>query len=354
MKTAVVILNWNTRSYLQRFLPSLISGTKGLDAEIIVADNASSDASLELMRGEFPQIRTIALDSNYGFAEGYNRALDILFKDSDPEYVVLLNSDLEAGEGWLGAMVEYMDSHPDIAVCGPKLHALLPCGEGWVRSTEFEYAGAAGGYLDRYCFPFCRGRVLSRTETDRGQYDSVKRVFWVSGACLMTRSSVWRELGGLDGSFFAHQEEIDYCWRAALKGWKTCVLPQSCVYHIGGGSLPSSSPFKLKLNYRNSLLMMEKNLAASLGEKEAARRLRTRLNIDRLARMAYLLTGRKAEAQAVKEAHEEYFKMRKSLKINSCAHPEKPYGLMDINIILQAILRGKRIFKRINTYENSH
>ena len=254
-----------------------------------------------------------------------------------------------------------MDSHPECGVCGPKLHALV-CKDGdpgsdnaeFVRKDCFEYAGAAGGLLDRYGFPFCRGRILSRIEEDRGQYDAPADVLWATGACMMTRSSLWRELGGLDDRFFAHMEEIDYCWRAALKGWKTCVLPQSCVYHIGGGSLPSSSPFKLKLNYRNSLLMMEKNLAASLGENEAARRLRTRLNIDRLARMAYLLTGRKAEAQAVKEAHEEYFKMRKSLKINSCAHPEKPYGLMDINIILQAILRGKRIFKRINTYENSH
>lgn len=354
MKTAVVILNWNTKSYLQRFLPPLISGTRGLDAEIIVADNASSDGSLELMRDEFPQIRTIALDRNYGFAQGYNRALDILFKDCNPEYTVLLNSDLEAGEGWLGTLVEFMDSHPEAAVCGPKLHALLPCGDGWTRSSHFEYAGAAGGYLDRYCFPFCRGRVLSRTEPDRGQYDSPRQVFWVSGACLMTRCSVWRELGGLDGSFFAHQEEIDYCWRAALKGWKTYVVPKSCVYHIGGGSLPASSPFKLKLNYRNSLLMMEKNLAPSLGKREATRKLRTRLVIDRLARLAYLIAGKKAEALAVKEAHKEFFEMRKGLKNSDCTHPGKPCGLMDINIIIQAVIRGKRIFNYIARYENSH
>ena len=355
-RTAVVILNWNTKDYLREFLPPLIESLEGCDAEVVVADNASTDGSVEMLEEEFPDIFTIALDSNYGFTGGYDRAFaQILDREDAPEYLVLLNSDILVGEHWLEALVSFMDSHKDCAVCGPKILALGKTGSSWQKTDRFEYAGAAGGYLDKYGFPFCRGRVLSMTEADCGQYDSApKRVFWISGACMMTRADVWTGLGGLDESFFAHMEEIDYCWRAALAGRSIFMVPESSVWHVGGGTLSRDSAFKLKLNYRNSLLMMEKNLAPSLGKREAARKLRTRLVIDRLARLAYLIAGKKAEALAVKEAHKEFFEMRKGLKNSDCTHPGKPCGLMDINIIIQAVIRGKRIFNYIARYENSH
>ena len=229
MRTAVVILNWNTRDYLERFLPPLLGSLRGLDAAVVVADNASTDGSRELLAERFPQLRTLFFEENLGFTGGYNRAFDALLAGPDaPEYLVLLNSDIEVQDGWLEPLVDWMDTHPDYAACGPKLHALVPDGDGFRRTDRFEYAGAAGGLLDRYGFPFCRGRVLSRTETDAGQYDSPADVLWVSGACLLVRAAAWRGIGGLDGRFFAHMEEIDWCWRAWLAGWRVGVVPQSC------------------------------------------------------------------------------------------------------------------------------
>ena len=261
MRTAVVILNWNTKDYLRRFLPPLLDSLKGLDAGVVVADNASGDGSRELLEEEFPDVTRIEFDENLGFTGGYDKAVAQLLGGSDgkgagaPEYLVLLNSDVEVPSGWLQPLVSHLDLHPRCGVCGPKLLALRRRGDGYVRTGEFEYAGAAGGLLDRYGYPFCRGRVPGRTETDSGQYDTVKQVFWVSGACLATRASLWRRLGGLDSRFFAHMEEIDFCWRAQLAGFSVEVVPESRVWHLGGGSLPQNSPFKLKLNFRNSLLM---------------------------------------------------------------------------------------------------
>ena len=343
MKTAVVILNWNTKEYLGRFLPALIAGCRGLDAEVIVADNASDDGSLEFMAAEFPDVRVIGLDRNYGFTGGYNRALAQL----DAEYFVLINSDIEVPSGWLAPLVDWMDSHPSCGVCGPKLHKLLPEG----RSSEFEYAGAAGGYLDRYGYPFCRGRVLGRTEMDDGQYDSPEDVFWVSGACLMTRSSLWRSLGGLDERFFAHMEEIDFCWRARIRGWRVTVVPESVVYHLGGGTLPASSPFKLKLNYRNSLLMLENNLAATIGEGAARRRIAVRRLLDFGSAAVYFLSGRRSSAQAVLEAHKEYRAMSKGIAAGT---PAPGAGLLPVRILLQYAIRGKKVFNYLRRYENSH
>ena len=343
MKTAVVILNWNTRDYLSRFLPSLIAGCRGLDAEVIVADNASDDGSLALMASEFPDVRVIGLDCNYGFTGGYNRAL----AQVDAEYFVLINSDIEVPSGWLAPLVDWMDSHPCCGVCGPKLHKLLPEG----RSSEFEYAGAAGGYLDRYGYPFCRGRVLGRTEMDGGQYDSPKDVFWVSGACLMTRSSLWKSLGGLDERFFAHMEEIDFCWRARRQGWSVTVVPEAVVYHLGGGTLPATSPFKLKLNYRNSLLMLENNLAASIGEGAARRRIAVRRLLDLGSAAVYFLSGRRSSAQAVLEAHKEYRSMSRGITAGTDAPGA---GLLPVRILLQYAIRGKNVFNYLRRYENSH
>lgn len=314
MKTAVVILNWNTREYLLRWLPPLIQSCRKADAGVIVADSASTDGSLEMMAERFPDIRTIALDSNYGFTGGYDRAVaQILDSPDAPTYIVLINSDIEVTDGWLEPLVDYMDAHPQCGVCGPKLHKLVRTADGgYERSDRFEYAGAAGGMLTRHGFPYCRGRILKHTSVDRGQYDAGPAdVEWISGACFMTRSSLWRELGGLDDRFFAHMEEIDYCWRARRAGWKVTCIPSSTVWHLGGGTLPQGSPFKLKLNFRNSLLMLAGNLPGSVGPESAGRMIRTRMAMDRCIAAVYRLTGRKADADAVREAHDEFKKMQK-------------------------------------------
>ena len=221
MKTAVVILNWNTKGFLEEFLPPLLASVKGCEgAEVIVADNASTDGSPDLMKEKFPQVKTMAFDMNHGFTGGYNKA----FEEIEAEYFVLINSDIEVTLGWLQPLVQWMDSHPDCGACAPKLHS-------WQEREKFEYAGAAGGYIDRFGYPLCRGRVLKSLETDTGQYDSPKDVFWATGACLMVRSKVYKDLGGLDSRFFAHMEEIDLCWRMQLEGWKVTVVPESVVYH---------------------------------------------------------------------------------------------------------------------------
>ena len=301
LKTAIVILNYNTRDYLRQFLPGLIESCKGLDAEVIVADNASADGSAEMMKAEFPEVRLITLQENFGFTGGYNRALQMV----EAEYYVLINSDVEVPSHWLGRLQDWMDTHPECGACGPKLLSFKE------RDT-FEYAGAAGGLIDSFGYPFCRGRIMQKLEKDHGQYDSPTDVLWCSGACLMVRSSVWKALGGLDDRFFAHMEEIDLCWRMQLRGWKVTVVPESYVYHIGGGTLSNESPFKLRLNFRNNLLLLENNLPATLGSRFRARvRILARMCLDGLSAMTYLLRGKWSFFKAVVQAHREYRKMRR-------------------------------------------
>ena len=324
MRTAIVILNWNTKDYIKLFLPALLMSVEGKDASVIVADSASTDGSLDLMASMFPQVRTIPLDRNYGFTGGYNKALSQIAEGPDcPEYIVLINSDIEVGGDWLEPLTGWMDAHPECGVCGPKLHSLVFDGQNYVRTDMFEYAGAAGGCIDRFGFPFCRGRVLKRTALDEGQYDSPQDVLWVSGACLLTRTSLWQSLGGLDDRFFAHMEEIDYCWRAQLAGFKVTVVPQSCVHHLGGGTLPQTSPFKLKLNYRNGLLLLDNNLSSTIGPSAARRRIRARLFIDNCSAAVYLLTGRLSALRAVREAHREYHSLRTERPYEVCL-PDSP------------------------------
>ncbi len=345
MRTAVVILNWNTRDYLAQFIPAIEESLQGLDAGLIVADNASSDGSAAMLAEHFPDVRTILLGDNYGFTGGYNRAIAQLLGDGadEPEYLLLLNSDVLVSPGWLEGLVRHMDSNPDCGVCAPKLLALLHSDGEYRRGDSLEYAGAAGGYLDRYGYPFCRGRVLSRTDTDSERYGETKDVLWVSGACLMTRTSLWKELGGFDGRFFAHMEEIDYCWKAQLCGYRVSVVPSSRVYHLGGGTLSRTSPVKLKLNYRNGLLLLENNLADTIGPDKARRRIRTRRFLDRCSALCYLLGGHKAKFRAVLDAHREYRILRASPR--RVTNPVgTPKGILEIDIILQALLRGKGIF----------
>ena len=357
MKTAVVILNWNTEGFLKEFLPGLLHSVEKVEgAEVIVADNASTDSSLKVMQDLFPQVRTIALDRNYGFTGGYNKT----FEQIESEYFVLINSDIEVTEDWLGPLVDWMDTHPECGACAPKLHS-------WQEREKFEYAGAAGGYIDRYGYPFCRGRVLKRLETDNGQYDEARDVFWATGACLMVRSSLYRKLGGLDDRFFAHMEEIDLCWRMQLEGYKVTVVPQSIVYHVGGGTLPATSPFKLYLNFRNNLLMLENNLArtyalgqkglpaekaAAKGCRKAARRIFVRKCLDAMSAAVYLLTLKTDCFKAVCKAHRDAAEMvRRPSKEDVAAYIRESKGCVQGIyrkwIITSSILKGDGIFSSI-------
>ncbi len=248
-KVAIVILNWNGKHFLERFLQLLISRTPEEYAQIIVADNGSADGSVEYLHNHFPDLRLIVLPENSGYTGGYNRALGQI----EAQYYVLLNSDVEVLEGWLPPLVRAMDSHQEIGVCMPKILS-------WTKPSHFEYAGASGGFIDRYGFPFCRGRILSHIEEDKGQYDNPVPVFWASGTCMMVRSELYHRLGGLDNAFFAHMEEIDFCWRVKNAGFKVMCIPASVVYHYGGGTLAMGSPKKTFYNFRNNLIMLYKNL----------------------------------------------------------------------------------------------
>ena len=302
MNCSVIILNWNGAEMLRKYLPSVLKANSQQPiADIIVADNGSTDNSLEVLQNEFPTVKTIVLDKNYGFAEGYNRAIEKLsevsHQHSEPEYIVLLNSDVEVTEGWLQPLLEYMDAHPEVAAVQPKIRS-------WVKRDTFEHAGAAGGFINRLGYPYCRGRVLWKVEQDKGQYDSIVEVDWTSGACMCVRTKVYKECGGLDASFFAHMEEIDLCWRMRNKGWKLMCLPQSVVYHLGGGSLNYESPRKTYLNHRNNLLMIYKNKQHPGGV------LFVRFFLDYAAAFFYLLQGRWGAFKAVFNARRDYLKMR--------------------------------------------
>lgn len=294
-KIAVVILNWNGEQMLRRFLPGVITCSSAPGVEICIADNASTDGSVEMIRREFPQVRLICLDANYGFADGYNKAL----AQVEARYVVLLNSDVEVTPGWLLPLATFLDTHPDMAACQPKLCS-------WTDRKSFEYAGAAGGYLDRYGYPFCRGRIFETIETDSGQYDSVIPVFWASGAALFIRLEIYRKVGGLDGRFFAHMEEIDLCWRMRSRGYKLACVPQSTVYHVGGATLKKENPRKTFLNFRNNLLMLYKNLPDS----HLKRVMRMRKILDYLAAMIFLLKADLNNFRAVCAARKEYSRIR--------------------------------------------
>lgn len=361
MKTAVVILNWNTEGFLRDFLPALLRSTRNVEgAEVIVADNASTDGSMKVMSEEFPQVQTLHFGKNLGFTGGYNEAFRQLKASALPEYFVLINSDIEVPEDWLRPLVEWMDAHPDCGACAPKLHS-------WQERKKFEYAGAAGGYIDKFGYPFCRGRVMKHLETDRSQYDSPADVFWATGACLMVRSSVYESLGGLDDRFFAHMEEIDLCWRMQLEGWKVTVVPESVVYHVGGGTLPATSPFKLYLNFRNNLLMLCNNLgrtyalqlfkngesagiAAEKGLRKAERTIRKRRFLDLLSAFVYLATFRWDCFKSVQKAHRDYLKMRRVTgKEELAAYLERAgrkagvKGIYGRWIVLMSMLKGDKV-----------
>ncbi|MBO4371119.1 MAG: glycosyltransferase family 2 protein [Paludibacteraceae bacterium] len=252
IRVAVVILNWNGRKYLEKYLPSVVRYSSASDIEIWVADNGSTDDSVEWLAQNMPEVKVLKLSKNYGFAEGYNIAIEKI----NSEYTVLLNSDVEVTQGWLDEPIRYLEEHQRASAVQPKILQMND-------RKRFEFAGAAGGYIDALGYPFCKGRMLKTLEEDHGQYDKMAPVFWASGACLIIRREDFVDYGGFDPQFFAHQEEIDLCWRLQSRGKYLVYMPQSVVYHVGGGSLSADNPFKTYLNYRNNLLMVYKNAPAS-------------------------------------------------------------------------------------------
>ncbi|MEP1033313.1 glycosyltransferase family 2 protein [Ekhidna sp.] len=297
-KTAVVILNYNGRAYLEKFLPSVLSHTA--NADIIVADNASTDDSVEILKTKFPEIKLIILNRNHGYAGGYNEAL----KHVDAEYFLLLNSDVEVTNKWLLPMENFLDSHPNYAACQPKI-------KDYSHKTLFEYAGACGGFVDFLGYPFCRGRIFNQIESDSGQYNKKIDIFWSSGACMMIRSEVFFKAGGFDEGFFAHMEEIDLCWRIHSLGYQIKCIPESSVYHVGGGTLAKSSPFKTYLNFRNGQYLLLKNLPIS----KLVVKFPVRILLDWVAAVKFLFEGNLYHGLAVFKAHFAVFvNMAKTLK----------------------------------------
>lgn len=295
---AVIILNWNGEKLLGEFLPSVDRFTPRRIADVIVADNGSTDGSLGLLRRDFPDVAVLPFDKNLGFAAGYNRAL----RETGYRYTVLLNSDVAVKDDWLTPLFDYMEAHPDVAACQPKIRS-------YRNPAMFEYAGAAGGFLDRNGYPYCRGRIFASVEPDNGQYDDTVDVDWASGACLMVRTADYEAVGGLDASFFAHMEEIDLCWRLRRSGRRVVAVGDAAAFHLGGGSLPAENPRKTYLNFRNNLLMLRKNLPA--GRRRSAL-IRRRL-LDTVAWAKMMATLDFANASAVLKAHRDYRRMAKQL-----------------------------------------
>jgi GT2 family glycosyltransferase len=338
MRLSIVILNWNTRSFLEQFLPGLVQYSQLPGVEIVVADNNSSDDSMEFMSREYPEIRTIRLEENYGFCGGYNRALDQL----DATYYLLLNSDIEVTPGWLDPLIETMEGNTKIAACVPKI-------KDFKKRTHFEYAGAAGGYMDYLGYPFCRGRIFDTLEEDRGQYDDSTEVFWGSGACLLVRAELFKEAGGLDEHFFAHFEEIDLCWRLKRMGYQIHFVPQSTVYHVGGGTLSRGNPKKTFLNFRNNLLLLYKNLPSH----RKNRVLFIRKILDGISALRFLLQGDIKDFRAVYRAHRAYSGMKalyKGIKKENNVRENNVIvsGIYPRSIVADFFLKGKRRFDQLN------
>lgn len=298
-KTSVIILNWNGQKLLEQFLPAVLQHSLSDECDVIVADNGSSDDSVEFLKNYFPDVPLILLDKNYGFADGYNKAI----QQVNSEYVVLLNSDVETTENWLTSLIAFMDSHPDVAAVQPKIRAFK-------NKNQFEYAGASGGFIDVYGYPFCRGRILGVLEDDNGQYNTDIQIFWATGACLCIRRKEYVEVGGLDAQFFAHMEEIDLCWRLNARGKNVMCVPASVVYHVGGASLNKENPRKTYFNFRNNLLMIYKNVQPSAFLKTFI----VRCFLDALACVHLFLTGNLKNAQSVINAHIDFMKMRPTYK----------------------------------------
>ena len=337
-KTAIVILNWNGKNFLNKFLPSVILHSAGY-ADVIVADNASTDDSITFLKQNYPQIRIIQNASNGGFAKGYNDAL----AQVDAEYYILLNSDIEVTENWIAPVIELLDNNPEVIACQPTIRS-------YHSPADFEYAGAAGGFIDFFGYPFCRGRIFQNLEEDLGQYDNPIEIFWATGACMFVKASKFHELGGFDADFFAHMEEIDFCWRAKHEGYKIMVCPQSKVFHVGGGTLPKNSSFKTYLNMRNNISMLYKNLP----RKQLVPVFSMRLVLDGVAAFKFLVDGGFADFWAVLRAHMSFYRRfndhrKKRKRINhsqvSCIYKG--------NIALDHFIRRKKKYSELPPHKFS-
>ncbi|MGE5423915.1 MAG: glycosyltransferase family 2 protein [Syntrophothermus sp.] len=333
MHIAVVILNWNGRKFLQQFLPPLLLHTRD-EAEIIVADNASTDDSVTFLKENFPGVRILTHTRNDGFAGGYNVAL----RQIKADYYVLLNSDIEVTPDWIMPVIRLMETDPLIAACQPKIRS-------YCEKEKFEYAGAAGGMMDKYGYPFCRGRIFQEIEPDHGQYDNVTEIFWATGACMFVKADIYHKLGGLDEDFFAHMEEIDFCWRLQNSGYKIMYCPDSTVYHIGGGTLPKISWRKTYYNFRNNFFLLYKNLPDNLLFEVFAKR----LILDGIAAMRFLFTAGFKDFFAVMKAHFSFYgslgKMRKKRRTLEHRPLKNVYGR---NIVFEHFLHGKKKFSDLD------
>lgn len=333
MKIAVVILNWNGKRFLEKFLPGVIKHS-GRDADIIIADNASSDGSVEYLEKHHPEIRIIRLDQNYGFSAGYNKALEQV----EADYYVLLNSDIEVTDQWIMPVIELMEEDLMIAACQPKIRS-------YHEPERFEYAGAAGGFIDKYGYPFCQGRMFQSLEKDTGQYDEVKEIFWATGACMFVRAEVFHQLGGFDHDFFAHMEEIDFCWRAKNLGYRIMYCPHSTIFHIGGGTLPRKNSRKTYLNIRNNIIMLYKNLETSMLFKVLA----ARMVLDYIAAVKFLIDGGFRDMAAVLKAHWYFwFHLGKLRKKREKIPHHRVSQIYWGNIVLRHYVMRKKSFRDLD------
>jgi GT2 family glycosyltransferase len=337
LKTAIVILNWNGIEFLKKFLGTIIKYSTDNSNLVYVADNGSIDGSAEWLASNFKDVKIIRLDKNYGFAGGYNIALEQI----DAKYYVLINSDIEVTASWLAPLVSFMDCNPDVAACQPKILS-------YSRKDHFEYAGAAGGYIDKYGYPFCRGRLFDTVETDNGQYDNGTDIFWASGACMIISAEAWKKCGGFDSTFFAHMEEIDLCWRLNKAGYRVRYVPESVVFHIGGGSLPYNSPFKVYLNFRNSLFMLYKNLP----DNKLNSTLFFRKSLDGVAAIMFLLKGNFENFKSVWKAHMDYYRAKDELKrkrvlVKKLETKIIPVLILKKSIVFEFYAKGNKTFKSL-------
>jgi GT2 family glycosyltransferase len=337
-ETAVVILNWNGKHFLEQYLPFLTQFTPVAEADIVIADNASTDGSMDYLQEAWPGLQRIQLEKNYGFADGYNRALKQLTSYS---YFVLLNSDIEVTEGWLPALIAPVKKSTKIGACMPKIRSLH-------QREKFEYAGAAGGFIDHYGYPFCRGRIFDTLETDNGQYDDPCEIFWATGACMAVRAEAFFKNGGFDPDFFAHQEEIDLCWRLQNAGYKIMYAPESAIYHVGGGTLPKENPHKTFLNFRNNLLLLYKNLPRD----SVFRILFFRMSLDFISALRFALRGDFPNATAVWKAHQAFYAQVRKYRASGAEMPRpadnmKLTGMYRGSIVWDFFVCRKKIFTDI-------
>lgn len=337
VKTAVVILNWNGIGWLKKFLETTMRFSGSNDTMVYLADNGSTDGSMEWAAQKNGPIGLIQLNANHGFAGGYNLALSRIAA----KYFVLLNSDAEVTEGWLRPLTDFMDNNPDVAACQPKI-------KSYNNKDYFEYAGAAGGYIDKFGYTFCRGRIFEKVEKDAGQYDNTADIFWASGACMMVRSDAWKKCGGFDDDFFAHMEEVDLCWRFHLAGYRVACVPESVIYHAGGGTLPYDTERKTYLNFRNNLFLLYKNLP----ESKLKKIILLRKILDGIAATMFLLKGHPESFIAVRKAHKDFDKSIISLRtkretVKRLTLPETGNHLLNISIVSRFYLRGQRIYSSL-------